>query len=81
MSAEKSNRIAYLYFWLLGGFSAHNFYLGRTGPALGFLALYWGGWVLTPFGVGLALLAGAVIWLVRDLLAIRRYVSAANATS
>lgn len=76
---EKSAGIAYLFFWLLGGVSAHNFYLGRIGPAIGFLALYWGGWALTGVGVGFVMLLAAVIWLIVDVCCIRQYVDAVNA--
>lgn len=76
---EKTTGIAYLFRLLLGGFSAHNFYLGRIGPAIGFLALYWGGWALTSVGVGIVMLIAAVIWFIVDLCCIRQYVDAANA--
>ncbi|TDW30356.1 DUF2510 domain-containing protein [Cryobacterium psychrophilum] len=76
---EKTTGIAYLFIWLLGGVSAHNFYLGRIGPAIGFLALYWGGWALTGVGVGVVMLIAAVIWFIVDLCCIRQYVDEANA--
>jgi TM2 domain-containing membrane protein YozV len=76
---EKSTGIAHLFFWLLGGFSAHNFYLGRIGPAIGFLVLYWGGWALSTVGVGLVMLFAAVVWLICDVACIRLYLDAANA--
>lgn len=63
---------------LLGGFSAHNFYVGRIGPAIGFLVLYWGGWATTSIGFGYLLLAAAVVWWIIDLCCIPTYVDQAN---
>ena len=50
----KESGTTYLLLLLLGGFAAHNFYLNRVGPAVGFLCVWWLGWILTPVGIGWA---------------------------
>jgi len=69
---------AYVLAILLGGFSAHNFYLNRVGPGIAFLALYWGGWALTGIYVGFVVLFAALIWWIVDLTQIPTYVEQAN---
>jgi TM2 domain-containing membrane protein YozV len=75
----KDNSTAVLLGVLLGGFSAHNFYLGRVGPAIGFIFLYWGGWALTAAYVGWVALVAALVWWIVDLVNIPTYVAQANA--
>jgi len=66
---------------LLGGFSVHNFYLGRLGSGIGFLLVYWLGLALSPAGIGIPLLIAAFVWWIVDLCCLRDYVVAANAPS
>ena len=75
----KDSTTAYLLCTLLGGASAHNFYLGHIRTAILFLVLWWGGWLLAPFGFGYILLLGAAIIWVIDLFYIPEYVRSANA--
>ncbi|WP_167139651.1 DUF2510 domain-containing protein [Diaminobutyricimonas sp. TR449] len=77
--SQKETGIAYLFFFLLGGFAAHKFYLNQTGEAIGFLALWWIGWLTTPFYFGFVLVFAAGIWLMVDLFGIPGYVRKANA--
>jgi TM2 domain-containing membrane protein YozV len=76
---DKGTGTVHLFLRLLGGFSAHNFCLGRIGPAMWFLVLYWGGWALTAVGVGPFMLVAAFIRLSIDVFCIRQVVGAANA--
>jgi len=62
---KKSTGATYLLFLFLGGFGAHRFYLGKTGTAVGQLALGLLGWV-TLFVAWLPL----GIWLLIDLFTI-----------
>ncbi|WP_166806165.1 NINE protein [Cryobacterium cheniae] len=75
----KDSTTGYLLCILLGGVSAHNFYLGHIRTAIIFLLLWWGGWVLTPFGFGYLLLLGAAIMWIIDLIYMPEYVRSANA--
>ena len=74
----KQTGTAYVLAILLGGFSAHNFYLNRIGPAIGFLALWWIGWALTAIYIGAVMLLAALIWWIVDLVQIPAYVDHAN---
>lgn len=76
--ARKETGIAYLFFFLLGGFATHRFYLGRTGSAIAFLVLWWLGWALTAVYVGAFLVLAGVIWLIVDLFLIPGMVREAN---
>jgi TM2 domain-containing membrane protein YozV len=59
---RKSTGVAYLLWFFLGGFGAHRFYLGSTGPAVAQLLLLLLGWV--PLFMGWVVLG---IWLLADL--------------
>jgi TM2 domain-containing membrane protein YozV len=74
----KDKGIAYLFAILLGGFAAHSFYLNRIAPGIGFLGLYWGGWLLTTVGVGYLMLIAALVWWIVDLTMIPGWVARAN---
>ena len=71
--------IAYLFLLLLGGFSAHRFYLGLIGSAIVFNVLWWGGWLLVGFAVGIPMLIAAAIWWFVDLFLLPALVRNANA--
>ncbi len=64
---RKSAGVAYLLLIFLGGFGAHRFYLGKTGTAVGQLALSLLGWLTVMIGVGFLLLAALGVWLIVDL--------------
>ncbi|NOX74207.1 MAG: TM2 domain-containing protein [Alphaproteobacteria bacterium] len=64
---KKSAATAYLLWFFLGGFSAHRFYLGRTGSAIAQLVLIWGGIFLLAVVVGIPMLVVAGIWLLVDV--------------
>jgi TM2 domain-containing membrane protein YozV len=71
--------IAYILLLLLGGFAAHRFYVGRTGSAVGFLILWWGGWLLAALAIGIPMLIAGGIWLLVDLFLLPSLVREANA--
>ena len=77
--AIKETGIAYLFFFLLGGFSAHRFYLGLTSSAITFNVVWWLGWILSPFLIGVPLVIAGAIWLVVDLFLIPSLVRSVNA--
>lgn len=78
--AAKESSTAYLFAILLGGFAAHRFYLNSPGSAIGFMVLWWGGWLLSGLAVGLPMLVAAGIWFVIDLFRIPEMVRTANST-
>lgn len=63
---KKSIGIAYLLWFFLGGLGVHRFYLGRTGSAIGILALTVVGCLTTFLMVGVVLLAVMMVWLLVD---------------
>lgn len=63
----KNVGIAYLFFLLLGGFGAHQFYLRNYGAAITQLSLYWVGILTLFFYIGAALLLAVLIWWLIDL--------------
>lgn len=76
----KSDGTAYLLWFFLGGFSAHNWYLGNTGQAVGQLSLYLLGWfTIWFFGLGMLFWFPLGIWLIVDLFMIPGFVRQANA--
>ncbi|HZF96219.1 MAG TPA: TM2 domain-containing protein [Allosphingosinicella sp.] len=74
---EKSIPIAYLLWFLLGGFSAHRFYVGATASACVQLFLNVGGIFMLlsgaasndvgGMGFGFLMMASAGIWLIADI--------------
>jgi TM2 domain-containing membrane protein YozV len=71
--------IAYLFLFLLGGFSAHRFYLGLVGSAIVFNVLWWGGWILAGLAIGIPMMVAAGIWWFVDLFLLPSLVRNANA--
>lgn len=85
--------VAYLLFFLLGGFNAHRIYLGHTVYAIGFIVFYWGAlWVFTMSQTGqhrpglstggliaVIILAGCLVSLIIDLIRMHSLVDEANA--
>lgn len=70
--------IAYLLAFLLGTFAAHRFYVNKIGSAIGFIGLWFGGAILTPFLIGIPILMGATIWWIVDLFLIPDWVRESN---
>ena len=65
---KKSAGVAYLLWFLAGGFGGHRFYIGRTGSAVTQLLLSFFGWTTIWFlGFGLLFLIPLGIWLLIDL--------------
>lgn len=71
--------IAYLFLFLLGGFSAQRFYLGLVGSAIVFNVLWWGGWILAGLAIGIPMMVAAGIWWFVDLFLLPSLVRNANA--
>jgi TM2 domain-containing membrane protein YozV len=76
--SAKEVGIAYLFLLLLGGFAAHRFYLGAVSSAVVFNLLWWGGWLLSGFIIGVPLVFAAGIWLLVDLFLLPGMVRQAN---
>ncbi|MGX5773120.1 TM2 domain-containing protein, partial [Microbacterium trichothecenolyticum] len=70
--------IAYLFLFLLGGFSAQRFYLGLIGSAIVFNVLWWGGWILAGLVIGIPMMVAAGIWWFVDLFLLPSLVRNAN---
>lgn len=68
----------FCYINLLGGFSAHRFYLGMVGSAIAFNALWWVGWMLTPLLIGIPMVFAAGVWWFVDLFLVPSLVRGAN---
>ncbi len=64
---KKSNVVAYLLWFFLGGFGAHRFYGGRTGSGVAQIVMLILGIVLLPAGgLGAILLIPLGIWVIVD---------------
>lgn len=63
---RKSTGVAYLLWFLLGGFGGHRFYLGQSGTAAVMLALTIVGILASPLGVGFVLILITGIWALVD---------------
>lgn len=66
-SFKKSTVVAYILWFLLGGFGAHRFYLHRHASAVIQLALWVFGWLTLSFLFGLYILFAWFIWWILDL--------------
>lgn len=62
----KSTGAAYLIWFFLGFLGVHRFYLGRSGSGAAMLVLTILGWLTFVFGVGIAILIGAGLWVIVD---------------
>ena len=63
---KKSALLAYLLLFVLGGFGAHRFYLGRTGSAVAMLVIWLLSWLLLAVVIGVFGLIAVGIWLIVD---------------
>lgn len=77
-AGKKSTVVAYLLWFFLSGFGAHNFYLGRTGPAVGQLLLFIVGWATAILVIGFFLLAAWGIWVLIDAFMIPGWIQRQN---
>lgn len=77
-SNKKSTGTAFLFWFFLGGFGGHRFYLGRTGSAVTQLILALLGWTTIWFGVGLIFLIPLGIWLLVDAFTLSGMVQSHN---
>ena len=76
-SMEKTPLIAFLFWFFLGIFGAHRFYMGSTGVGVGMLATAIVGLVTLVIYIGLLILFGLLVWVIIDafliLPTLRRY--------
>ncbi|MGO2112088.1 MAG: NINE protein [Pseudoclavibacter sp.] len=77
---RKDMTVTYLLAIFLGGFGAHQFYLGRTGPAVTQLILYIVGWLTVWIFIGSLVWLALGIWVIVDLFLIPGLVRNINAT-
>lgn len=63
---KKSTGAAFLLWFFLSAFSAHRLYLGKTGSAVAQIILFWGGWLLAAFLIGIPMLLAFGIWWIVD---------------
>jgi TM2 domain-containing membrane protein YozV len=71
--------IAYVLAIFLGGFGAHNFYVGNMAPAVIQLVLTAIGILSSWFLLGFLFLFAVLVWVIVDLFLIPGYVRTANA--
>lgn len=75
---QKSVSTTYLLWFFLGGFSAHRFYMGKTGSAIGQLLLLWGSVLLCYVLIGLLIVWIPLMWIFIDLFLISGWVREHN---
>ena len=75
---KKSLGVTYLLWFFLGTLGGHRFYMGKTGSAIAILALTLLGALLSLLGVGVIMLAVAVIWVLVDAFLIPGWVRNKN---
>lgn len=75
---KKSTLVAYLLWFFLGGFGAHRFYLGSTGPAIAQLIITLVSIITAFFVIGLFGLLAVGIWVLVDAFLIPGMVQSYN---
>jgi len=75
---KKSELIAYLLWFFLGGFGAHRFYIGRIGSAIAMTLLFVGSTALTLVLIGYVGNALWTIWWVIDAFKLPGWIAAYN---
>ena len=65
-NAKKSTGTTYLLWFFLSPFAGHRFYLGKTGSAILWLILWWGGLFLSLILIGVVPLIIVGIWWIVD---------------
>ncbi|MBA4493072.1 TM2 domain-containing protein [Paenactinomyces guangxiensis] len=77
--AKKSMAVGYVLWFFLGEFGAHNFFVGRTGPAVAQLILGLLGWfTIWIFGIGLIFLIPLWIWKLIDAFLLHGWINRQN---
>ena len=69
---KKSSGVAYLLWFMLGGFSAHRFYLGSPGVGAAQVALIWGGLIASAVVIGIPFLIAGLVWVLVDAFLIEK---------
>lgn len=69
----KSPTVAYLLWFFLGGFGAHRFYMGRTGSAIGMIALFLGSMIGSVIVIGAVGFLALFAWWVADAFLMRKW--------
>ncbi len=77
----KAPVVAYLLWFFLGGFGAHRFYFGKTGSAIGMLALNIASAVLSVIAIGLLGYLALFAWWVVDAFLIGKWLKGDDASS
>jgi TM2 domain-containing membrane protein YozV len=75
---KKAALVAYLFWFFLGGFGAHRFYLGRTGGGVGQLLLLILGLLTAALGIGMLFLVVLGIWVIVDAFLIPGWITVHN---
>jgi TM2 domain-containing membrane protein YozV len=75
---KKSAVVAYLLWFFLGSLGGHRFYVGKTGSAIGMIALLVVGSVLAAVGIGGVLLMILGIWIIVDAFLIPKWIRVKN---
>jgi TM2 domain-containing membrane protein YozV len=70
--------VAYLLWFLLGGFGVHKFYLANTRMGLLYLVLFILGWATMGMGLGLFFLLALAVLLIMDIFTIPKQVRVYN---
>jgi len=77
-AAKKSNGVAYLLWFFLGGLGVHRFYLGQTGSGAAMAILCVASWITTPIVIGFFGLGILGIWWLVDAFLIPGIVTRVN---
>jgi|ERR1051325_2730024 TM2 domain-containing membrane protein YozV len=80
-ATTKSIGLAYLFWFLFGGFGIHRFYLGRTKSAVAMLLLFVIGTLTAGVIIGVPMLAVVLIWWLVDAFLIPGIVGQHNMAS
>lgn len=75
---QKSASTAYLLWFFLGGLSAHRFYMGKTGSAIGQALLWWCSLLLCYVLIGFLIVWIPILWIFIDLFLISGWVREHN---
>jgi TM2 domain-containing membrane protein YozV len=71
---QKSTSTAFLLWFFLGGFSAHRFYMGKTGSAIGQASLWWISLLLCYVLIGFLIVWIPALWIFIDVFLISGWV-------